>query len=532
MLANGKDAVGGVVYERHHPEQTLLYQIVEAHYPALIDQLGLQGKSLPNHVHREFEAYLKCGRLEHGFLRVRCDTCHFERLVAFSCKKRGFCPSCGARRMAETAALLADEVFPDVPLRQWVISFPFPLRYLFAAHPQAMGKVLGIIYRAISTHLMHKAGLQLKQGATGAVTLIQRFGSALNLNIHFHILFLDGVYVYRKDRPPRFQHVKAPDKAELEDLVHLISQRVGRCLERQGLLEQDDESAWLELDPAEEADAMPQLLGSSITYRIAIGPQQGRKAFMIRTIRPLDRPDPGLERVAKANGFSLHAGVSCEGHQKDKRERLCRYIARPAVAVPRLALSSTGKVVYTLKTPYRDGTRACPALPGTQVALDPVDFIARLAALVPKPRVNLTRYHGVLAPNHRWRGLVTPARRGKGVKSISNAEVRTPAERHAAMTWAQRLKRVFNIDIEVCARCGGSVRVIVEASNRCIEEQAVIPGKAGQALDRILAHLESKEQNTPALPHLAPPTRAPPETLPLFAGKDSGSTALNQQGRH
>jgi hypothetical protein len=84
--------------------------------------------------------------------------------------------------MAETAALLADEVFPDAPLRQWVISFPFPLRYLFAAHPQAMGKVLGIVYRAISTHLIHKAGLQLKNGATGAVTLIQRFGSALNLN--------------------------------------------------------------------------------------------------------------------------------------------------------------------------------------------------------------------------------------------------------------------------------------------------------------------------------------------------------------
>ena len=239
--------------------------------------------------------------------------------------------------------------------------------------------------------------------------------------------------------------VKAPDKSELEELVQLISQRVGRCLERQGLLEQDTESAWLELEPADDTDAMPHLLGSSVSYRIAVGPQQGRKAFMIRTIRPLDRPDPGLERVAKANGFSLHAGVSCEGHQKDKRERLCRYIARPAVAVPRLSLSSTGKVVYTLKTPYRDGT--------TQVAFDPVDFMARLAALVPKPRVNLTRYHGVLAPNHRWRGEVTPAKRGKGVKRIANTEVRSPAERHVAMSWAQRLKRVFNIDTAVCGRC-------------------------------------------------------------------------------
>jgi hypothetical protein len=119
---------------------------------------------------------------------------------------------------------------------------------------------------------------------------------------------------------------------------------------------------------------------------------------MIRTIQPLDRPDPGLERVAKANGFSLHAGVSCEAHQRGKRERLCRYIARPAVAIPRLSLSSTGKVVYTLKTPYRDGT--------TQVAFDGAairrwiswpDWWPWPCAVRPKPRVNLTRYHGVLA---------------------------------------------------------------------------------------------------------------------------------------
>ena len=160
MLAQGRDGLGKTAYERHQPEQTLLYQLVEAHYPALVDRLAQQGKSLPDHVHREFEAYLKCGRLEHGFLRVRCDKCHFERLVAFSCKKRGFCPSCGARRMAETAALLADEVFPDVPLRQWVISFPFPLRYLFAAHPQAMATVLGTSTNLVVSGRLVERGME------------------------------------------------------------------------------------------------------------------------------------------------------------------------------------------------------------------------------------------------------------------------------------------------------------------------------------------------------------------------------------
>jgi hypothetical protein len=155
-----------------------------------------------------------------------------------------------------------------------------------------------------------------------------------------------------------------------------------------------------------------------------------------------------------------------------KRERLCRYIARPAVAIPHLSLSSTGKVIYTLKTPYRDGT--------TQVAFEPVDFIARLAALVPKPRVNLTRYHGVLAPNHRLRGTVTPARRGKGVKPIANTEVSSPAERHAAMTWAQRLKRVFNIDPNAARSKPAAAAVDLSESSRASRTRALYPIQRGR----------------------------------------------------
>src|SRR5210317_1187621 len=103
----------GPPYKRHRPEQTLLYQIIERHYPAFKAVMAAQGKPLPVHVQQEFDEYLKCGRLEHGFVRVQCTACHHEHLVAFSCKRRGFCrgrlrPSCGARRMAESAALLVD----------------------------------------------------------------------------------------------------------------------------------------------------------------------------------------------------------------------------------------------------------------------------------------------------------------------------------------------------------------------------------------------------------------------------------------
>jgi len=93
-------------HERRCRETTLLYKLVEQHYPAFLAALERDGRSLPTFVQQEFGAYLKCGRLEHGFLQVRCTQCHAEGLVAFSRKRRGFCSSCGARRMVETAALL------------------------------------------------------------------------------------------------------------------------------------------------------------------------------------------------------------------------------------------------------------------------------------------------------------------------------------------------------------------------------------------------------------------------------------------
>lgn len=249
-------------YRRHRPEATLLYRLVAEHYPPFRAARAAESRALPRYVEQEFEAYLKCGRLEEGFLRVRCESCHAEKLVAFSCKRRGFCPSCGGRRMAETAAFLVDEVLPGVPLRQWVLSLPFALRYLLATRPEVLTRVLGIVYRAISGHLIRKAGLTRKSAATGAVTLIQRFGSALNLNIHFHMLCLDGIY-RQAGRGLKFVSVPAASPAELQRLVQRIAERIGRSLERAGLITRDMDNAWLAFDPGEEAP-MHCLLGHGV----------------------------------------------------------------------------------------------------------------------------------------------------------------------------------------------------------------------------------------------------------------------------
>jgi hypothetical protein len=187
-----------------------------------------------------------------------------------------------------------------------------------------------------------------------------------------------------------FCRTPLPTAEQLHDLLHVISQRVARFLERRGILERDEDNSYLTLDGLEE-DPLQDIHSHSVTYRVAIGPQKGRKVFCLQTV-------------------PLH----CQARHLPQR----------------LSLTPTGKVRYQLKTPFRNGS--------THVIFEPLDFIAKLAALVPKPRVSLTRFHGVFAPNSKHRAAITPSGLGKGRKNKQQAatdqDERTPAERHAAMT--------------------------------------------------------------------------------------------------
>ena len=151
----------------------------------------------------------------------------------------------------------------------------------------------------------------------------------------------------------------------------------------------------------------------------------------------------------------MHAGIDSAPNQRPKLERLCRYVCRPPLATERMAPTSSGHIRYALKTPYRDGT--------THMLIEPLDFLARLAVLVSPPRMHLTRYHGVIAPHSKLRAAVTPAHRGAGASkppAIAGESAKPPTPRHVAMSWARRLKRVFGIEIEACARCGGKLKII------------------------------------------------------------------------
>ena len=234
-------------------------------------------------------------------------------------------------------------------------------------------------------------------------------------------------------------------------------QRVVRRLEKEGLLIPDPEQPWLDFDFHESMDSVS---AASIRYRIAIGPHSGSRTLTLHdpSFIRTDKPEKAL--TTDRDGFSLNAAVTCQPYQRDRLERLSRYVTRPAICLERLKVRADGKIQYELKNPFRDGT--------THILFSPLDFLSKLAALVPRPRYNLVRYHGVFAPNSRVRKLIVPRKCNKIKIKTDRSEHKLVAESGAAdqliapLTWAQRLKRVFDIDISLCPLCGSTMRVIAD----------------------------------------------------------------------
>ena len=231
---------------------------------------------------------------------------------------------------------------------------------------------------------------------------------------------------------------------------------------------------------------MTPLQSAACTYRIALGPRAGQKVLTLQSVSSFEA-QPTQQRCVNEQGFSLHAEVRCAMNQRNKLEQLCRYITRPAIANERRKRNRAGDVVLQLKSPYQDGT--------THIVMSPLEFMQRLAALVPRPRLNLIRFHGVLAPNAKLRPQIIPGRPDTLNDTSDDLQGAPPQSTRARISWARLLKRVFDIDIERCPHCGGTLKIIA-----AIEDPSVIA--------RNLAHL--------GLPTRAPP-RAPARSFDLFA---------------
>ncbi len=445
------------------------YQVVADEPETFLARQRDRDRPVPRFVEEEFRAFLDCGILARGFLRLHCQDCGRDRLLAFSCKARVWCPSCGGRRMADTAAHLVDRVFPIAPVRQWVLSLPFALRYRMAYDRRLTSDVLNVFIRALFGELRRRAErlLNLRSTQCGAVTFVQRFGDALNANVHFHSMVIDGVYAADASGRPEFHQLPPPEDQDVLRLTALVNDRVRSMLERRGLGTSAEPQ---QADPLSEDDpGMAALLASSVSRRIAVGSNAGHGVLrMGDQIDPEDMDAFQGSRSAMVSGFSVHANVSIEARDRMRLERLMRYAARPAVATGRLSELSDGRLHYRLKRPWRNGTIA--------VVFERQDFIAKLAVLVPAPRAHLTRYHGVFGPAAVWRSLIVPTGNDHGRETDLNSQPSPQTssvppdardESHTApavsgrnYTWAELMKRVFLVDVLQCEHCGGRMKIL------------------------------------------------------------------------
>jgi putative transposase/transposase-like zinc-binding protein len=370
-----------------------------------------------------------------------------------SCKNRGVCPSCTSRRMSDTAAHLVDRVLPVAPYRQWVLTFPHPLRFRLARKPALQTAVLAIFLAAVfawQRRAARKAGVR---GRCGAITFVQRFGSLLNLNLHFHSIVPDGVLVPAGEGSWSVHPTFVPNDAELLAILGRVIRRVTRLV----------------ADPAdgdEEPDVLAKLQAEALKLPLA---------------SDADHEVATPRHCVHAGGFSLHAGRHVAAADRRALEALCRYAARPPFAQSRLSRSPTGQVVYHLKRPLRDGRR--------QLVLAPLDFLRRLAALVPPPRSHLVRYSGVFAPGSSCRQDIIPAAPTDTEPSGLPSDPK--AVRPRRLPWAQLLKRVLNIDVLACS-CGNRREIIA-----FVTDPAVI--------NKILRHLHLPTAPPPLLPARASP---------------------------
>lgn len=391
--------------------------------------------------------------------------------------------------MAETAAHLVDNIIPWVPIRQYVLSVPIPLRYWMASNKKLTAKVHRILASVVEEFYTDQQTND--ETFSGSVAFVQRFGSALNLNVHFHMLQMEGSYLKRSTGKHKFKRARAPSDQDISQLLERICTRVINLLRRLGYLG-DPQEAPTPADPLlDEEPTYASCMSASVKQRIALGLRRGQRVRFIGSGFGYEgeMPEFKASRCVTMNGFSLHAATKIPRHRRDQVERLIRYVARPSLAIDRMSLTEEGDIKYELKRKWSNGI--------THVVLSPTELIEKLCALVPLPYMHLVRYWGVLAPHSKLRKGVIPGKtRAELKRDRQENRDKEEGKRVANGSWAKLLARVFAIDVSTCSDCDGSMRIIAQITRT-------------EVIEKILTHCGEAAR---------PPPIAPARVSCMFAG--------------
>jgi hypothetical protein len=414
-------------YIPRHPKDTPLHRLLDSHYDEfrdLYDERFSKRYGFWRPVTGEVvDKYLQCGDPQYGFARIRCKECGAEYLRAFSCKCRGFCPSCSKRKSLDLSIFLEEELFRPVPHRHWVWSVPKMLRLHYLHHRKLLPKLCKCAWKAL-TLFLHES-FERSDIFPGGILVPQTFGGMANWNPHVHALITDACW----EREGNQDNMPEISAADLKIIDKLFAASVFRMLLKEGMISKElveKMSSW------------------------------------------------------KHSGFNVYCGNPIKAEDEDSRKTLSEYISRAPFSLERMVFNENTDTVL-----YR-GEHFHPGLTRNFDITDPLEWIARITAHVPKKGSKQIIYYG--AYSQAWRGR----ERRQGIlpkepadeEPASSMEDRSPYSRRRRQQWAVLLKKVWNIDALKCPKCGGNMKVI-----SFIEQPSVIK--------RILKHLDLWENSRP-----------------------------------
>ena len=342
-------------------------------------------------------AYLDCGLFQAGFGRVRCPDCGEEFLVATSCQKRGFCPSCGAKRAAAFAAFLADEVLEQVGHAMWTFSLPKMIRPYFIHHPELRGKLCRAAYETVQ-ELMAAAAIGTNGFRTGMVAITATAGDILNVNPHVHAIAARGGW----DSDGEWTPVPCVDRDSAE---RLFRAKVLAMLTGEGLLSEE-------------------------------------RARVLMSWR-------------HNSGFSVDDSVRFEPEDKKTLEKVARYLLRPPLSLARMTYTKgDDEVVYQRKA---KGGR--PGEEERIDALDFLARVIAHIPPPRTHQIRYMGHYSNVSRGRRRKGKEEPLTPGHTRES--EVDGLTDAERRARRReWARLIRRVYEVDPLVCEKCGGEMQII------------------------------------------------------------------------
>lgn len=349
-------------YRASNPLHSVLHEAVTLGWPEVQREASGEGSGFPQRVHDEMQGYLRCGDLKHGFVEVRCEECETSVAVPFSCKRRGFCPKCAAKRAHETEEHLMG-LLPQVTYRQWTLSVPSSLRWPVMKDIKLLRHVEKRLLRAIFRWQRQRAKALgvVDKAFGGAVSQLQLFSSALALQPHWHVLVPEGVWVNQK-----FVELPAPDIHDVEAVLLRLLKTVERLFQRE-----------------EENQAYPQDALEKLQH------EGGQLKFGWPATPTLKG-----HLTAVGGGFSLHAGTWVHKNDRQNLARLVGYGARGPISEARLSRTDDGSYQYLTKK-------------GLRLTLSAADLVRRLIWLTPPRRLHLTNFHGGFSSHSKLRGLIT-----------------------------------------------------------------------------------------------------------------------------